>query len=363
MTDLLPPSTMSSRERLEAVFTLQEPDRTPILGGWIACPEHIAALAGVTLQEYWNDPRGISIRAYRALGSDGLIDIFVPVGQTDFRCVDADSYLHARPDLSLEEALSQIEALPSADEVYAAFDFEAEYAAFRENLLIHQALCKKMVWMPAQWSAGARITWYGDFGYENFFLIVGGYPDHARKLMEVGGARGHCIGRLVGRAVREGLYPHAVLLGEDICTQRGPMVSPAFMEQHYAPHLRHALEPLLEAGCRPVWHSDGDVRPIVDMLIDCGVQGFQGFQPECAMTLEYISGKRTRDGEPLVILGPLAVTTELPVYTPAQVRDRVHRAIEICRGNAHLVIFTSNTINPDVPLENIIAMHEAVMEG
>jgi hypothetical protein len=354
---------MSPRQRLEAVFTLSEPDRTPILGGWIACPEHIIALAGATREEYWRDPISVSIRAYRALGSDGLIHVFVPKGQEDFRCVDADSYVHARPDLSLQDALAQIESMPSAEQIEAAFDFETEYVTFREDLLIQQSLCEEMVWMPAQWSAGARITWYGDFGYENFFLIVGGYPDHARKLMEVGGARAHCIGRLVGQAVREGLYPHAILLGEDICTQRGPMVSPAFMEQHYAPQLRHGLAPLLEAGCRPVWHSDGDVRAIMDMLIDCGIQGFQGFQPECGMTLEYVVGKRTRDGEPLVILGPLAVTTELPVLTPAQVRARVRQAIDICRGNAHLVMFTSNTINPDVPLENIVAMHEAVREG
>lgn len=38
------------------------------------------------------------------------------------------------------------------------------------------------------------------------------------------------------------------------------------------------------------------------------------------------------------------------------------RAIEICRDNAHLVMFTGNTINPDVPLANIIAMHEEVRE-
>ncbi len=354
--------TLSPRQRLEAVFSLQEPDRTPILGGWIACPAHICELTGTTLAEYWRNPLELSIRAYRTLGSDGLIDVFIPKRDTDFRCVDADSYIHARPSLSLEEALEQIDAMPSAEETELRFDFEREYAVFRQWLIERQRLSGEMVWMPAQWSGGARISWYGDFGYENFFHIVGAYPDRARKLLEIGGARGYNVGRLVARAVQEGLYPHAILLGEDICTQRGPMISPAFMERYYAPQLAHGLQPLLEVGCRPIWHSDGDVRPIVDMLIDCGVQGFQGFQPECGMTLEYLTQKRTRDGEPLVLFGPLAVTTELPVYTPAQVRARVREAIAICRGQAGLVLFTSNTINPDVPLENIVAMHEAVRE-
>ena len=203
-------------------------------------------------------------------------------------------------------------------------------------------------------------SWYGHLGYENFFCVVGMYPERAKKLMDVGGARGRCQSRVVGRAIEDGLYPRAVLLGEDICTQRGPMISPAFLEEYYAPNLRRGLKPLLDVGCKPVWHSDGDVRPIMDMLIDCGAQGFQGFQPECGMTIEFVSQKRTRDGDPLLIFGPLAVTTELPACTPEEIREKVRHAIDVCRGNAHLVMFTGNTINPDVPLENIIAMHEAV---
>jgi hypothetical protein len=134
------------------------------------------------------------------------------------------------------------------------------------------------------------------------------------------------------------------------------------MEEHYMQQLAYGLEPLLEAGCRPVWHCDGDVRPLLDMLLEAGVQGFQGFQQECGVTLELIAGKRTRDGEPPLVFGPLSVTTELPVYTPAQVRGRVAEAIETCRGRASLVLFTANTINPDVPLENIVAMHRAARE-
>ncbi|MBN1402765.1 MAG: hypothetical protein JXA74_18125 [Anaerolineae bacterium] len=354
---------MTPRQRLETLFAREAPDRTPILGGWIACPEHICALAGVSLAQYWADPEGVSIRAYQVLGDDGLISIFVPKHPHDFRCVDADTYLHARPDLTLEQALAEIEAMPGAAEIEADFDAEAEYAAFRAELLRIQARCGEMVYMPAQWRAGARISWYGDYGYENFFLIMGGYPEHARKLMEVGGAQGYCVGRLVARAVEEGLYPHAILLGEDICTQRGPMVSPAFIARHYAPQLAHGLEPLLRVGCHPIWHSDGDVRPIVDLLLDCGIQGFQGFQPECGLTLEYLVQKRTREGCALILFGPLAVTTELPVLTPAEIRQRVRRAIDYCHGRAHLALFTSNTINPDVPLENILAMHEEVLRG
>ncbi len=348
-----------SRARLEAVFAGEAPDRTPVLGGWIACPAHICALAEVSLDAYWADPVGVSIRAYEALRTDGLIDVFVPRSAHDFRCVDASSYVHAQGGQSLEEVIAQIDAMPDPESIEDAFDFNGEYAQFARDLRERQARCGDMVWMPAQWSAGGCVTWYQEFGYEAFFCIVAMYEARARKLIEIGGARGRCRSRLIARAVEEGLYPHAVLLGQDICSQRGPMISTAFLERHFAPTLRHGLEPLLDVGCKPVWHSDGDVRPMMDMLIDCGVQGFQGFQPECGMTLEYVIQKRTRHGEPLLIFGPLSVTTELPVCTPEQIRDKVRHAIDVCRGNAHLALFVANTINPDVPLENIRAMYEA----
>ena len=354
---------MTSRKRLDCVFTRRRPDRTPILGGWIACPEHICELAGVDIETYWSDPIPISINAYRKLGSDGLIGVFVPKHRSDFRCVDHETYQHAKSKLTLEETVEYIDTLPEPEWIEEHFDFDAEYDALAEELRSGQAASEELLWVPAQWGIAARVNWYGELGYENFFGIVGGYAKHARKLMEVGGARGYCRSRLIARAVTEGLYPKALLFGEDICTQRGPMNSPAFMERHYAPQLARGLAPLLEAGCMPVWHSDGDIRPIMDMLIDCGIQGFQGFQPECGMRVEEIIEMKTREGDGLIIFGPLSVTGELPVMSPDEVAERVREVIEICDGNAHLALFTANTINPDVPLANIRAMHEAIIEA
>jgi len=351
---------MTSRERIETVIAGGTPDRTPVLGGWIAVPAYIQELAGVSEAVYWDDPQAASIRAYHKLGTDGLLDLFVPLRNDGYRCVDADSFRQESSRLPLEAALAEIDAMPSPEQVEAGFRFDEEYASFRDELVRAQAAAGDMVWMPAQWGAGAGASWYQSLGYENYFCVIGLYEQRARKLMELGGVWGRCRSRLIARAVREGIYPGAVLLGEDICTQKGPMISPAFLERYYAPELRRGLEPLFEAGCRPVWHSDGDVRPLLDMLLDCGVQGFQGFQPECGLTVEAMARRRTRDGKPLLIYGPLSVTTELPVLSPGEVRERVYRAIDVCRGNADLMLFVANTINPDVPLDNVRAMYEAV---
>ncbi len=354
---------MSRRERLEAVFSRQEPDRRPILGGWIACPEHICAITGVTLDEYWVDPVCTSIRAYEILGADGIHELYVPLGRSDYRMIDEHNYVPADKGLSLDEVLQRIEAMSSGEEIIERFPLEQAYVEYKAKFVEMQRLCGDIVWVPADWVAGAELMrWYSEFGYEPFFLVIAGYPDHARKMLEIGGANGYNRSRLIARAVQEGLQPHAVLLGNDICASRGCMLSPRFMEEVYAPQLRRGIAPLLEVGCQPIWHCDGDVREIMDLLIDCGIQGFQGFQQELGVTLEYVLQKRTREGQGLMIYGPLAVTSELLTFTPAQVKARLREAIRLCQGSAHLVILTSSTMCPDVPLENIRAMYEVVAE-
>jgi uroporphyrinogen-III decarboxylase len=59
----------------------------------------------------------------------------------------------------------------------------------------------------------------------------------------------------------------------------------------------------------------------------------------------------------------MSVTTTLPQGAPEDVRAEVGRAMDICRDKASLVFFTSNTINPDVPLENVRAYWETVLES
>ncbi len=341
------------------MFRGRTADRTPTLGGWITCPQHICDLVDIDLDTYWQDPEAHSIRAYERLDVDGLLGNFVPKSRSDFRLVNIDK-TESYP--SLDEALDEVDRMPDPQRIEDQFDLQQNFETFKRDWLDVQAQCGEMLWMPAQWGIGARAMWYKQFGYENFFYMVAAHTDRARRLMEIGAAHGYCRARVLSQAIDEGLFPPAVLIGEDICAQNGPMVSPAFLEKYFAPHLRRGLAPLLEVGCRPVWHSDGDYRPIMDMLIDCGVRGFQGFQPECGMTIEYVASRRTREGDPLLIFGPIAVTTELPVLDAEAVRRRVRHAIEVCRGQADLVLFHGNTINPDVPLENVIAMYEAVRD-
>ena len=79
---------MDKKERLARAFALELPDRPPILGGWLAAPEHIQALSDCSEDAYWADPFRWGLETERVLGSDGVVGIFTSIARGEFRCID-----------------------------------------------------------------------------------------------------------------------------------------------------------------------------------------------------------------------------------------------------------------------------------
>ncbi len=351
---------MDKKTRLATAFDLELPDRPPILGGWLAAPNHIQTLTGCSEDDYWSDPFHWGLEAERVLGSDGVVTIFEPLARGSYRCVDGQT-LEMRAAYTVDAVLDEIRSMPEPDEVEDQFDEELAYAEFVADFKAKQAQCGDILWCLADWRMIPKALWYHEFGYEGALTTLALYPDVYRKLIQVSAVRGRQRAMLHARAIREGIHPRAILTGEDLCSQQGPMVSPDFLQREYFHLLEYALEPLVEAGAKIVWHCDGDYRPLLDDVMACGIGGLQGFQRECGMDLTWIVERRTRSGDPLWIFGPMTVTTTLRFGTPADVRDNVTWAMDLCRDKASLVFFTSNTINPDVPLENVQAYWRAVL--
>ncbi len=353
---------MDKRTRLQTAFALDYPDRPPILGGWLAAPTHIQSLTGCSENEYWEQPEYWSIQAEKKLDSDGMIDIFVPVSRGEYRCVD-QQVLDERAAYDVGRALDEIESMPSADELRDSFDEDALYAEFMAEHQEIQERTGDIVWCPADWFMIPKALWYHEFGYETALMTLALYPEKYRKLLHYSAERGRQRATVRARMIREGVHPTAILTGEDLCSQQGPLVSPDYLRQEYWELLEYALEPLYEVGAKIVWHCDGNYRPLLDDVLASGISGLQGFQRECGMQLDWIRDLHTRDGDPLLIFGAMSVTDTLPHGAPEDVRRDVRRTMDLCRDHCGLVFKTSNTITPDDPLENILAYWNEVLNS
>ena len=352
---------MTKSWRLSKAFALEMPDRPPILGGWLAAPAHVQSLAGCSPAAYYADPFAWGLQAERVLGSDGIIAITEPATREDFRSISMAD-ISRRDSYSVDRVLTEFEALPDPEQIRDEFNEELEYARYLNEFKMRQDQCGDILWCPADWELIPRALCYHEYGYESSMMALALHPDPYRKWMRTNAERARQKAILYARAIREKIHPGVILAGEDVCGQRGPLVAPEFLRREQFPLIEYALEPLLEAGGKVILHIDGDWRLLLDEMITLGVAGFQGFQRECGMEIDWIVEKRRKNSDPLIIFGPLSVTTTL-LGTPDDVRKEVCRSMDVCRGKASLVFFTSNTITPDVPLENIRCFWETVQDS
>lgn len=68
------------------------------------------------------------------------------------------------------------------------------------------------------------------------------------------------------------LEPDIVSYPEDLGMQIGPMLSPEHLRKYTKPSYKRLMQPARDAGAIVHMHSDGDIRTLVDDLIDGGVE-------------------------------------------------------------------------------------------
>lgn len=148
--------------------------------------------------------------------------------------------------------------------------------------------------------------------------------------------------------------------GDDIGMQDRLMMSPAMWREWLKPRWRRVIETAKDENPEILawYHSDGDVRPVIEDLIEIGFDILNPVQPEC---MDPAALKR-QYGDRLAFWGCIGTQTTMPFGTPDDVRAAVKWTIQNVGYDGGLLIAPTHVLEPDVPWENIMALHEAVQE-
>jgi len=151
--------------------------------------------------------------------------------------------------------------------------------------------------------------------------------------------------------------------GDDYGTQQSQLISPEQFKEIYKPNFRRVLDFI--KGKNPelkiLFHSCGNVRPIIPDLIEMGVDILNPVHVT-ATGMEPVQLKKDF-GKDMVFWGGGVDTQHiLPSGTPEQVRADVKRNIEALAPGGGFVFNTIHNIQAEVPPENIRAMLEALKE-
>ena len=150
---------------------------------------------------------------------------------------------------------------------------------------------------------------------------------------------------------------HAVLIGNDMGSQRGLMISPELVRRFVIPGCRRLTEQAHSYGLKVIYHSCGAISDIIPDLIDAGVDIIHPIQALAAgMEPE---GLKEKFGDRVSFCGGVD-TQELLVHgTPEDVRKKVEELKRLFPTG--LILSPSHeAVLPDVPPENIGALFDAV---
>lgn len=175
-------------------------------------------------------------------------------------------------------------------------------------------------------------------------------PDLVARIIEV--ETKHCI------AVADALLDagcDAVLPTSDLAGNNGPFMSPRMFRRFMFPWLKAECDAAHAKGKYLVKHTDGNMWALLDMLIEAGVDGWQGIQPRIGMNLPAL---QQRYGSRLCFWGGVDVDT-LVAGTEAEVAEEVRVAFESAPASGGLVLTCGNSVMVGVQKANYLAMMHA----
>ncbi|MDP6040206.1 MAG: uroporphyrinogen decarboxylase family protein [Candidatus Latescibacteria bacterium] len=150
----------------------------------------------------------------------------------------------------------------------------------------------------------------------------------------------------------------AVMTTDDYSDNRGPMMGEERFAKFILPGLVRQCEAVHDGGGYFIKHTDGNVWPFLDRLVEIGIDGWHGIQPDIGMDMRLL---KERYGDRLCFFGGVNCET-LIEGPPERVREEVRYAIAHAGQGGGLVVTTSNALQPGAQLENYLAMRQAIRD-
>ncbi len=149
-----------------------------------------------------------------------------------------------------------------------------------------------------------------------------------------------------------------IVYGDDVGTQNSLLMSKDIWEKYCKPTMQRCIKAAKDKkeDLLAFYHSDGWILPIIEDLIEIGVDILNPVQPECMDPKEI----KKLYGDRLSFWGTIGTQTTLPFGTPMEVEEKVKDMINTVGKNGGLVIAPTHIVEPEVPWDNIEAFYEAV---
>ncbi len=332
---------MTGRERVLAVLQRQEPDRVPTFE-WIINPGVIEKMTGQRSE----------IEFIRQLHLDGMAvgtDMQkTPVDDRHFKDewgitrVTYDEYPNAVGFPISDEGDLKTLTVPDPDADYRFDNIRHVMQEFGDEKAI-------IIRLRDVFSQPRDLL-----GFEHFLMSFYTQPDLVKRLMEISVDYNT---RLAKNAKELG--GEVIVVGDDIATNKGLLIRPKMYREMVLPYFNQLIANFKALGFYVIKHTDGDIRKVLDDLVDSGIDCLDPIDPLGGLDIGDI---KERYGDQVCLKGNVDCVSTLVDKTP----DEVVREVKACilaasPGGGH-IISSSNSIHSGIHPVNYRTFLDAVKE-
>ena len=319
---------MLPRERVAAVIRHQPFDRLPIYG-WLRAnlEPQLTARFG-------------SVEAFEDRYEFDLAHLFG--GPSPFNGEALDE-LRRRRGGTLAPA--DVLELPLTDP-----DRSADYDGLRAQLRHHQQQRGRFVYVQ---TPGLFEAYNGPFGIENHLAYL---ALERATLREVYRRQAEWNQRFAMNCLDLGL--DMIHVSDDWGAQTGLLFSPAVWRDLIAPFHRVTTAAVKRRGAFVSLHSDGNIRAVLDGVVDLGYDVVHPFQESAGMSLaEFHDRYRDR----LTVMGGLDIQTTLGFGKLDHLRAEITRVIDLFRDGG-LLFCTTHFVQDHCTVDELVFAYDLVAE-
>ncbi len=189
-------------------------------------------------------------------------------------------------------------------------------------------------------------------GYEDFLMDILTQPEQAHFILERFKQRNLKTAIAAAEAGADQL-----VTGDDVGNQNSLMFSIEHWREFIKPRWAqvYAAAKSIKPDIKIWYHSDGNITRLIPELIEIGVDIINPLQPECVDCAEI---KRLY-GDRIIIDGTIGTQTTMPFGSADDVGQCVKKRVAELGSDGALIISPTHVLEPEVPLENIMALVEA----
>ncbi len=251
--------------------------------------------------------------------------------------------------LAGKTTMAELEEYPWPDPAWA------DISGIRNAALAHASRYAILggEWSPF-WHDAIDLT-----GMENLYYLMYDQPEYVDELLAR--INGYYLAASERAFEAAGDCIDIYFIGNDFGGQTGPLLGPELFERFMAPLLAAHAELAHRYGMKLMLHCCGGFRPLIPAIIEAGVDALHALQPDCA-GMESRALKRDF-GDVMVFNGGVDSKAVLIQGTPALVREKTIETMDaFSPGGGHIAGASHDFILPETPVENVVAMFDAIME-